>query len=280
MRVIYVDTQKNAHEDFLNKTKHNKEIASIDCFVSAEEALRFTKLNPVDCAFLDIDLGKDDCGLELAKNLKSLRPSIEIAFLTSVHEHAKTSYQLGGRAYLIKPCDTKELDDALDIIYRLVITRREEGSSIDAFKSPVQIQTFGNFDVMVNGCALAFKSSKAKEALAFLIHQRGGSVSGAQIFFALWETQEYTSATAIYVRRTIHSLKNELEKLGIADLLIHSRNCYSINVSRLNCDCYELLKGNKDAAHNFDGEYMRQYSWGESTIPLLERATQRVLDKK
>lgn len=277
MHVIYVDIDKNEHEDFLNKTKHNNEIASLDCFVSANEALEFTKQNPVDCVFLDIDLGEHDCGLELAKDLKSLRPSIEIAFLTSVHEHAITSYQLGGRAYLIKPCEVKELDAALDIMYRLFITRKQELSDGDLLKNSIQIQTFGNFDVIQNGYSLTFKNSKAKEALAFLIHQRGGSVSGSEIFVALWEKTKYTPATAIYVRRTIKSLENELESWGIAEILTRSRNCYSIKSSKFNCDYYELLKGNKEAAYNFAGEYMRQYSWGKNTIALLEHVTKRIL---
>lgn len=276
MRIIFVDNEQSSHINFCHALGNHTDVTSLDCFYKADAAIKHAQHNPVDCAFLDIGLDDNVSGLDLAQDLKAIQPHIEIAFVTAFNDHARASYQLGGRAYITKPCSAKEIEDALDIMQRLRDTRKHDLTQDAPTRSPVQIRTFGNFDLIIDGCAVAFKTAKAKEALAFLVHQSGSSVSGAQIFFALWEAQEYTSVTSTYVRRTIHALEEELQALGIEDMLIRSRNCYRIATTRLNCDSYALLNGDEHAANLFDGEYMRQYSWGESAIPLLERAAKKI----
>lgn len=226
---------------------------------------------------MDISLNGDMSGLDLAKALKALQPDIEIAFLTAYDEFTKASYQLGGRAYLMKPYSAQELGDALDLMGRLVQAHPKRIEQTTDATAMVKIRTFGNFDLIVDGRAVAFKTAKAKEALAFLVDQMGSSVSGAQLFFALWESQEYNATTSIYVRRTMRALKDELAELGLAHILVSGRNSYSVDITQLYCDSYALLNGSDKEAHLFNGEYMKQYSWGESTIPVLERAAEKML---
>lgn len=48
-------------------------------------------------------------------------------------------------------------------------------------------------------------------------------------------------------------------------------------MTQLYCDSHALLNGGDKEARLFNGEYMKQYSWGEMTIPLLERAANKLL---
>lgn len=278
MKVLFVDDEPNAHVNFCHDIGSREDVTSLDCFYTAEDALHHATQNPVDCAFMDIALSGDMNGLELAKALKALQPNIEIAFLTAFDEYTKTSYHLGGRAYLTKPYSKQELDEALDLMGRLIQSHPAKIQQTTDTKTQIKIRTFGNFDLIIDGRAVAFKTAKAKEALAFLVDQMGSSVSGAQIFFALWENQVYNATTSIYVRRTMRALKDDLAAMELTHILVFGRNSYGIDMTQLYCDSYALLNGSEKEAHLFNGEYMKQYSWGEMTIPLLERATSKLLD--
>lgn len=56
MNVIYVDDEKPALDNFCMTVKNFPEIKSLHLFQEAEEALDWVKNNPVDVAFLDMEM--------------------------------------------------------------------------------------------------------------------------------------------------------------------------------------------------------------------------------
>lgn len=271
MHVIYVDDERSAHVNFYFGLKDRPEVESSSFFFDAENALEHAKDHKIDAAFLDISLGGDMGGMELAKALKELQPNIELAFITAYDDYAREAYRLGGRGYLSKPFGQDELDEVLFRLKHLQKIHRQEEEVALRPQAHVTMKTFGNFDLLVDQRPVSFKNAKAKELLAYLVHQRGGSVNSAQLFLALWEHLEYSANTSTYVRRTVRALREELEAVGLEDILMCKRNCYSVDVGRFVCDYYDLMEGNPKASDAYQGEYMNQYSWGESTIPFIER---------
>lgn len=271
MNIIYVDDERSAHVNFYYDLKDRPEIHSTAFFFTAQEALDYAQSHSIDCAFLDINLGDAYGGLALTEQLKAIHPNLEVAFVTGYDEFTKDSYRVGGRAYLIKPYTQEELNAAIALMKKLTIVHQKEETPTQPPQAHVRIRTFGYFDVLVDNIPVACKNAKAKELLAYLVNQRGGSVNGSQIFLALWEDQRYSTATSTYVRRTVRALKEELDTLGIGDIFVSKRNCYSVDPSQFVCDYYQLMAGNIEAAEKYNEEYMSQYSWGESTIPLIER---------
>lgn len=271
MKILYVDDERSAHINFRHAIKDREDISVIQYCFDCEAALDCAKDIKFDCAFLDISMpGKN--GIALAKELCNLQPDIELAFVTGYDEFAREAYKVGGRAYLSKPYSNEEINNLLTLMEKLVHPPTQMSDQPYAKKVQLFAKTFGAFDFLIDGTPMHFKNSKAKELLAFLVHQMGGTSSSAQIFFALWESQEYTRTTSSYVRRTIRALKDELEAVGLDSLLISNRNCISLDIKQINCDSYEVFRGNAKAVNTYRGEYMSQYSWGESTIPVLERA--------
>lgn len=276
MKVIYVDDERSAHINFYYSLKDCTMVASTDFFFNGEDAIAHMKEHKVDCAFLDINLGGNFTGIQLAKELSTLQPDVEVVFITGYDEFAREAYRVGGRGYLTKPYTQEDMDAILSRLKKLHLLHAQEGADVQRPQDSVVMKAFGNFDLLVEGRPVAFKNAKAKELLAFLVHQRGGSVSSSQLFLALWEHLEYTATTSTYVRRTVRALREELEAIGLADILISKRNCYSVDVTRFACDYYNLLAGEPGAGDYYNGEYLHQYSWGESTIPLIERKLSNV----
>jgi len=61
-------------------------------------------------------------------------------------------------------------------------------------------------------------------------------------------------------------LKGTLSEIGVSNLVIRRRGSVGIDATCLDCDYYRFLKGDLQAVNAFHGEYMKQYSWAESTL--------------
>ncbi|MFI3206161.1 MAG: response regulator [Clostridia bacterium] len=276
MKVLYVDDERSAHINFSSVVEQRKDVSFVKYCFDYNSALDYARENKIDCAFLDVSLGmtiseSDENGIKLAQELCSLQPKIEIAFVTGYSEYTKEAYKVGGRAYIEKPYDDDEIDRVVTMMKKLV--NPSEKDLTEAFDKNIHIfaKTFGNFDLIIDGVSVHFKNAKAKELLAFLVHQMSGTVNCAQVFCALWEKQEYTKVTSTYVRRTIRALKKELDLYGIGDIILSERNSIALNIKKITCDSYELMHGNELMKNQYHGEYMSQYYWGESYIPILNR---------
>lgn len=276
MKVIFVDDEQSAHINFQYDVKNRMEITSVTYFLDGEKALAYAQNHPLDCAFLDIDMPGIG-GLELAKQMKEAQPHMEIIFISAHDEYARNAYKVGAKAYLSKPYTEEEFDTTIKMLLKLTVGHHLEEAVKPAAEEKSELnrisaKSFGDFDLLVNQRPVLFQNAKAKELLAFLIDRRGSTATNAQIFMALWERQEYSRVTSTYVRRTIRSLKMDLEKAGVEHILITHRNCVSVDVTQFQCDYYDLMHGDMAAARHYNGAYMSQYSWSEVTVPLIERA--------
>lgn len=271
MNVLYVDDERSAHTIFRHSLGAYAEIMNVSYHFDYDSAIAYAKDHPIDCAFLDISLSNED-GIALARALRKMQPAIEFAFITGYDEFARAAYEVGGRVYLTKPYSQEDLYAALSLMGRLAHPWVMETTCLTSRYPHVFAKTFGSFDLLIDGVPLHFKHGKAKELLAYLIHQIGGFVTHAQVFYTLWGHQSYTRDNSTYVRRTIRLLAEELKHFGIEDILVSERNSIRVDTRLFTCDAYALLGENKQAATSFTGSYMSQYSWAQASIALLERA--------
>lgn len=269
MKLIYVDDEKMALENFRYDTQDRDDVSDVQFFTNPKEALEYVKTHRVDAAFLDITMPEMD-GIELAGYLKAAQPDLEIVYVTGYSDYAHQAYKVGGRAYLTKPYLDEELEQTFTLLKKLVGKVSESQPVEEAVMKGVFIRTFVNFDLLIDGLPVVFKNAKAKELLALLVDYRGSSLAGNQIFHKLWEEKEYDATTSTYVRRTLRALKEQLEELGILDILISHRNAHSINPGTFVCDYYETMKGSEVYLHEYNGYYMQQYYWAEESIAIVE----------
>lgn len=78
----------------------------------------------------------------------------------------------------------------------------------------MRVQTFGGFEVFVDGSPLLFKRSKAKELLAYLVDRRGASVSNSDARTILWEDGVDSISQKSYFRTIVTELRAALKKSG------------------------------------------------------------------
>ena len=214
---------------------------------------------PLDYAFLDIKL-RGTSGIQLATQIKKYKPRTKIIFCTAYSDYALDAYNVNAVGYLLKPITEKQIREKLQQL-EVVLSR-----PVFVRQKAIRVQTFGNFDVFVNGKPVHWYREKAKELFAFLIDKRGASVSNAEIAIALWESDDKIKNVATI----ISSLRRTLKEYRISDVLIRSRNRTSIDTSKISCDVYDFYSGDMTAINLYQGEYMANYSWAEFTNAYLQ----------
>jgi len=107
-RVIIVDDEKSAINMLERAINLDSRLSIVGKFTYHKDAVEFVKNNPVDIAFLDIEMPEVN-GIELAKILSEVKPSIDIIITTAYSEYALSAYQAHVIGYLLKPVDHEEL---------------------------------------------------------------------------------------------------------------------------------------------------------------------------
>ena len=197
-------------------------------------------------------------------------------YLLAVNEDAlphELLEQLDAKIYQVDSCRMQEIHLLLEDMPEIDRISSEE-------KPKVRVQTFGNFEVFVNGKPMKFYREKSRELFAYLIDRRGASITTRQIAVILWEDEEYDAKLKNKVTRTVSSLKKSLKDAGIGDILLKSWNHLAVDTEKFICDAYDFEKADPLAINAFRGEYMANYSWAEYTNGKYVQMQQRWSEKK
>ena len=255
MKAIAVDDEIYMLETLQEAVSASSDIETVVAFSSCSAALAYATENPVDIAFLDINM-RGIGGLGLAERLLELHPHCKIVFCTGHEEYAVSAFQLHVSGYLMKPITAEAVQKEINHIKGLKATEKL-----------LTIQCFGNFEVLHNGQSLPFRRKKAKELLAVLIDRNGAGMTAKQICAILFPENTDDSKNAAYLRQLVLDLKNTLKTVRAEDVLQHDTPYYRIDTNLVRCDYISFLETGKP---EFYGEYMSQYSWAEETCGMLQ----------
>jgi len=116
-RVLLVDDETEFLETLVKRLKKRKlDVSSAE---SGKEALERLQQDPVDVVVLDVRMPDMD-GLETLKEIKRIKPGVEVIMLTG-HANVEVAIQgmeLGAFDYLMKPMDIDELLYKLQDAYK------------------------------------------------------------------------------------------------------------------------------------------------------------------
>ena len=255
MKAIAVDDEKYMLETLQEAVNASSDIESVETFSSCSAALAYVTKNPVDIAFLDINM-RGIGGLGLAEKLLELQPRCKIVFCTGYEEYAVSAFQLHVSGYLIKPITPEAVQKEINHIKGVKTTEKL-----------LTIQCFGTFEVFYNGDILPFKRKKAKELFAVLIDRNGAGMTAKQICAILFPDDTDDTKNSAYLRQLVLDLKNTLKTIQAEEVLQHDTPYYRIDTNMVRCDYLSYLETGKP---EFYGEYMTQYSWAEATCAMLQ----------
>ena len=231
------------------------DITEVISFSDCEKALDYAKENPVNVAFLDINM-RGMGGLTLAEKIVSVCPNCKIVFCTGYEEYAIPAFKLHASGYLMKPISAEDVQKEIDNI-----------KGIRQKQKILEVKCFGNFEVYIRGERLLFKRSKTKELFAFLVDRKGAGMTAKQICAVLFPDDTDDNKNVAYLRQLVLDLKNTLKAVGADEVLRHETPCYRIDTNLIKCDYISYLEGGKP---EFFGEYMTQFAWADETCAMLQ----------
>ena len=254
MIAIAVDDEALMLGALVSALEASPDITEVAKFSDCEAALDFVKNNPLNIAFLDINM-RGMGGLALAESIIAARPDCKIVFCTGYEEYAIHAFKLHASGYLMKPISAENVQGEID--------------NIKGIRQKVKLLTvkcFGNFEVSAKNEALVFKRLKTKELFAFLVDRNGAGMTAKQICTVLFPNDTDDTKNSAYIRQLVMDLKNTLKAVGAEAVLCHETPCYRVDTNLLKCDYFNYLETGKPEFH---GEYMTQYSWAEETCAML-----------
>ena len=199
-----------------------------DCdYISAmttEDALSWMRQGPMDAAFLNLEMPGMN-GLALTRMIQKLQPRCNIIVVTEHPEYALEALQIFVSGFLLKPANEADVRNVLEHL-----RYPPENAPVG-----IKIQCFGNFEIFVGGRALAFKRSKSKELLAYLVDRNGATCTNGEMLAVLWEDKPDTASLHSHLRNLIFDLSHTLEDAGVTGLLIRGRSTLALDTSKQMC---------------------------------------------
>lgn len=255
MKILIVDDELmmlEMAEDTVSETISSADIATeADPYRALDAARRIQ----FDVAMLDIEM-PGMTGLELAKELKTMNPQINIIFVTAYAEYALEAFELYASGYLMKPLNRESVQKAFANLRHDL--RNEQAL--------LRVQCFGNFEVFYKDEPVAFARARAKEIFAYLVNLRGAAASVGELCAVLWEDSVEQDKNKHYMRNLISDIRKTMQECHADEVFISKRNQYAIDPARLECDYYRYLENDPQAQGIYHGEYMKQYSWAEHVV--------------
>ena len=254
MKIIAVDDEKIALDALSSAIKAIVAEDEVMSFRYPEDALAYVKENFCDIAFLDVEMAGVS-GVELAEELKKYNSEINIVFCTGYGNYRDQAFELHASGYLMKPITPEKVKRELENLRRPIVERKR-----------LKVQTFGNFEVYLDGNPLAFKYRRTKELFAYLVDRVGALCTVGEIIGILFEDE---GGREDYFQKIRRDLLSTLEEVGCENVIVHKRGMLGVVITEIQCDYYDCLNQKKDFATSYFGEYMSQYSFAEYTNAQL-----------
>ncbi|WP_342416063.1 response regulator [Paenibacillus sp. FSL R10-2782] len=173
-----------------------------------------------DVVFLDIHMPEID-GLKLGMQIQAVVPGIEIVFVTGYNQYAVRAFELYALDYIMKPVQRERLRNTVirikEKLNMKVLMKRPDTDS------PL-ICCFNRIQFKPNGMEfqnVKWRTSKAQELFAYLLHHRDRMVNRSVLLELLWpDVEEAKAAQNLYT--AIYYIRQTLKKHSMETVSIHA----------------------------------------------------------
>ncbi|MCR5830541.1 MAG: response regulator [Lachnospiraceae bacterium] len=253
MRIIAVDTDKKSLDAIRSILEKTAPDSTVYYFDDPLAALAKAREEEIDVAFLEV-LMSELSGIDLGKYLIDLNPHVNLVYISEHTDKAFEALQIHASGFLKKPGTEGAVSDEMANLRYPEISKKYKR---------VFAQTFGDFELFVDGNPVDFKYKRTKEMVAVLVNNKGAQTTNGEILAALWEDDSDPDKKLSYLRNLRQDLQNTLSALKLDGIIIKQRGSMSIAKDKIECDLYDWLENGKESKYKYLGDYMNQYSWPE-----------------
>ncbi|MFC3749393.1 response regulator [Paenibacillus sp. GCM10012306] len=270
MKALLIDDEKAALIQMERLIKADGRIEVIGAFTTVRESLEYLRTCKVDFVFLDIGM-PEMSGLAAAEYILQLDPDIRIVYVTAYSEYAVEAFELNALDYLLKPVSTGRF--AKTVTRMLDIYRRKNNTLSQATQTEYEpsILCFHRLELRggTPGVKLKWRTSKAQELFAFLLHSKGQWVSKNLLLDTLWP--DYAPDKGLtHLHTSVYQIRKLLREWDEGAGIEFAQDCYRLTLEGIVTDVelfvQELERILKDpspspnaSSHHYDNA-LRLYS--------------------
>ncbi|GAA3402314.1 response regulator [Paenibacillus hodogayensis] len=284
MKAILVDDEMLALRYLEKKLVVNGQIEVIGKYLDVEEALEaVTELSP-DVIFLDIDM-PGLSGIEAAELLAEKAPATSVVFITAYEEYALKAFELNAVDYLLKPVEDERLSRTVLRLSSRMQSRMQSKQETEENR-PAMLRCFQIMEFDLDKPeAIPWRTTKAQELFAYLVHYRDSLVRKDVLLELLWpEVDVKRGNTQLYT--AVYQIRKTMDALGIDIRIVSFEKGYRLELNGMKLDVEEWERGvmqekeirpdNLDRHYRlldlYRGDYFAEYDylWAESERERLK----------
>ncbi|MEK5039640.1 response regulator [Sporosarcina sp. FSL K6-3457] len=220
MRAILVDDELQPLQRLKKLIENNIEnIEVIGTYLNPLEAEGMIKQLQPDIIFLDIEMPGLN-GLQLGERIQEACPNIEIVFVTAFDKYAVQAFQLYAIDYIMKPIHLERLTMTVERVRILQSQRLSKEQSVveihpllGCFHSLNLQWSDGKMET------IKWRTAKAQELFAYLLHHRGQVIYRDTILELLWPDFDLARGSK-QLYTTIYHIRQTLKNYGLEEITI------------------------------------------------------------
>lgn len=209
IQAVLVDDERLALIKLEFMLKELTEVTIIATYTDPYEAIEGVSDSTPDVIFLDIDMPELN-GLQAAEMIQEVCPQANIVFVTAYNNYAVEAFELNALDYILKPV---RKDRLLKTVQR-VQDRVTLSPKLIKPANEVMIRCFPSLRFEREGqplINLRWRTSKAQELFAFLLHNRNRFVSKDTLLDLLWPGFNVKKAST-HLYTTIYQIRQCLKQ--------------------------------------------------------------------
>ncbi|GAA3399695.1 response regulator [Paenibacillus hodogayensis] len=230
MKAILIDDEKPALLQLERLLSADGRIRVDGAYTNARAGLEHLRADEadVDLVFLDIDMPGMN-GLQAAEYIAEINREIRIVFTTAYSEYAIEAFELNAIDYVLKPIQPARLAKTIERFQPI-------GSSLPRKDRPQQPDTpnvfafrrLGLADGGDSGRKVKWRTLKAQELFAYMMHQKGQWVDKDHLLHTLWPDME-ASKGITHLHTTIYQVRKVLKDWGGPAAIEYSHESYRLS---------------------------------------------------
>ncbi|MFD2881507.1 response regulator [Paenibacillus rhizoplanae] len=281
MKAILIDDEKPALQHLERLLLKDGRLTITGKYTSARLGLAHLEQEKADIVFLDIGMPEMN-GLEAGEYIAGLDRSTRIVYITAYSEYAIEAFELNAADYLLKPVTSQRLSKTLE---RLEVGKESSEAQIpqpSASAAPVKelsILCFHRLEFIDSTeprRKMQWRTSKAQEVFALLLHNRGQWVLKDTIVDLVWPDFKPEKAVA-NLHTTVYHIRKLLKAWDMEVLVEFSQERYRLTKEQVLLDVEEFELGYAGTPVESEEEWLRREKYIEA-IPwrLPARASLRL----